>query len=342
MSKKALITGITGQDGSYLAEFLLNKDYEVYGMHRRSSIDRHFERVNHLKGKINLVCADLSDSCSLERVISDVLPDEIYNLAAQSQVAVSFQQPHLTNEINWLGVERLLDLVETYVPKAKFYQASTSELYGKALEVPQNEETPFSPVSPYAESKLKAHNTIQRAKEKEIFAVSGILFNHESPRRGIEFITRKITDGLSRIKLGLPQRVTGKNYLELGNLEAKRDWGYAGNYVKAMWLMLQNNLPEDFVIATGKCHSVRGFVEETADQLGLEIGWDGRGINEKGYDKTGKIMVAVNEEFFRPIEVSHLVGDSSKARKELGWEPKTSFKDLVKMMVESDLKKLSK
>ena len=342
MQKTALITGITGQDGSYLAEFLLEKGYEVYGMHRRNSTDRYFERINHLEGKINLVCADLSDSCSLERVIDTIMPDEVYNLAAQSQVAISFQQPHLTNEINWLGVERLLDLVKNYVPKAKFYQASTSELYGKALESPQNEETPFNPVSPYAESKLKAHESIQRAKEKEIFACSGILFNHESPRRGIEFITRKITDGLSRVKLGLPQRVTGKNYLEIGNLEAERDWGYAGDYVKAMWLMLQNDLPEDFVIATGKCHSVRDFVEEAADQLGLEISWDGKGVNEKGYDKTGKTIVAVNEEFFRPAEVDILYGNSSKARKELGWKSKTSFKDLVKMMVEADLKKLSK
>ena len=235
-----------------------------------------------------------------------------------------------------------MDLVKKYVPKAKFYQASTSELYGKALESPQNEETPFNPVSPYAESKLKAHNTIQKAKEKEIFAASGILFNHESPRRGIEFVTKKITDGLSRVKLDLPQRVTGKNYLEIGNLEAKRDWGYAGDYVKAMWLMLQNNLPEDFVIATGECHSVRDFIEETADQLGLEISWDGKGVNEKGYDKTGKTIVAINEEFFRPVEVSCLVGDASKARKELGWEPKTKFKDLIRMMVEEDLKELSK
>lgn len=341
MQKKALITGITGQDGSYLAEFLLDKGYEIHGMYRRSSIDKQFERINHLKGKINLVCADLLDSCSLERVISDVMPDEIYNLAAQSQVAVSFQQPHLTNEINWLGVERLLDLVEKYVPKSKFYQASTSELYGKALESPQNEETPFNPLSPYAESKLKAHKTIQIAKEKKIFACSGILFNHESPRRGIEFITRKITDGLSRVKLGLPQRITGKNYLELGNLEAERDWGYAGDYVKAMWSMLQNDVPEDFVIATGKCHSVRDFVEETANQLGLDINWDRKGVNEKSYDKTGKIIVTVNKEFFRPREVSHLVGDSSKAKEELGWEPKTNFQELVRMMIGKDLELLS-
>jgi len=344
MQKRALITGITGQDGSYLAEFLLNKGgYEVFGMYRRSSIDSHFERVDHLKGKINLVCADLLDSCSLEKVISDVMPDEVYNLAAQSQVRISFKQPYLTDEINRYGVERLLDSVKKHVPNSKFYQASTSELYGGVSESPQNEETPFNPVSPYAESKLNAHKTIQRVREEGMFACSGILFNHESPRRGIEFITRKITDGFSRFKLGLPQRVTGKNHLEIGNLEAKRDWGYAGDYVEAMWLMLQNDVPEDFVIATGECHSVRDFVEETANQLGIEIRWHGEGVNETGYELyTGKLIVAVNEEFFRPVEVHQLVGDYSKAEKRFGWIPKTKFNRLVKIMVEADLKELSK
>ncbi|KKK64710.1 hypothetical protein LCGC14_2981460 [marine sediment metagenome] len=228
--------------------------------------------------------------------------------------------------------------------KTKFYQASTSELFGKVnREMAQSEKTDFHPRSPYGISKLFAYWIVRNYRESyNLFASNGILFNHESPRRGIEFITRKITDGLSRVKLGLPQRVTGKNYLEIGNLEAERDWGYAGDYVKAMWLMLQNDLPEDFVIATGKCHSVRDFVEEAADQLGLEISWDGKGVNEKGYDRTGKTIVAVNEEFFRPAEVDILYGNSSKARKELGWKSKTSFKDLVKMMVEADLKKLSK
>jgi len=338
--KKTLITGITGQDGSYLAEFLLGKNYKVYGMHRRSSIDSHFERIEHLYGKINLVCGDLIDFSSLEKIIKEIKPDEIYNLASQSQVRVSFDQPILTKEINWLGVERLLDLTKKYVPNARFYQASTSELYGKAIETPQNENTPFNPVSPYAEAKLKAHEAIKRERNKGLFACGGILFNHESPRRGLEFITRKFTDGIVRIKLGLPQRETGKNYLEVGNLEAKRDWGFARDYVEAMWMILQQNKPDDYVIATGENHSVREFIETAAEVVGIKINWEGKNENEIGYDQEGKKVIAINEKFFRPKEINELRGDSSKARKILGWKPKVTFKELVQMMVKHDLEEL--
>ena len=260
--KKVLITGITGQDGSYLAEFLLEKGYEVWGMYRRSSVDGHFARIEHLKGKINLVCADLLDINSLSKIIKEIKPDEIYNLASQSQVLVSFDQKLLTNEINWLGVERLLNLIKEYIPHSKFYQASTSEMFGGFSETSQNEESPFNPVSPYAKAKLMAHRAVQRERENNLFGCCGILFNHESPRRGIEFVTRKLTEGVARIKLSLPQRETGKDYLEMGNLDAKRDWGFAGDYVEAMWLMMQQEKPEDYVIATGETHSVREFVEE--------------------------------------------------------------------------------
>lgn len=342
MAKKALITGITGQDGSYLAEFLLGKGYEIYGMHRRSSIDSYFERIEHLNGKIGLVCADLSDYSSLDKIIKEIKPDEIYNLASQSQVRVSFDQPILTKEVNWLGVERLLDLTKKYVPGAKFYQASTSELYGKALETPQNENTPFNPISPYSEAKLKAHEAIKREREKGLFTCGGILFNHESPRRGLEFVTRKITDGIARIKLGLPQRETGKEYLEVGNLNSKRDWGFAGDYVKAMWLMLQQKEPGDYVIATGETHSIREFLESAAETVGLNINWEGENVDEVGYDQNGRKVVIINPKFFRPNEIHRLQGDASKARSELKWKPRKSFKELVEMMVESDLEKLKK
>ncbi len=340
--KKALITGVTGQDGSYLAEFLLEKGYDVYGVHRRSSVDFHHHRVDHLKGKIKFVCADLSDFASLARVIEKIRPDEIYNLAAQSQVRISFDQPYLTKEVNWLGVERLLDLIKEYVPNSKFYQASTSELYGEVLEVPQNEKTPFNPVSPYGKAKLKAHEAVKREREKGLFACSGILFNHESPRRGIEFVTRKFTEGIARIKLGIPQRETGKLYLELGNLDAGRDWGYARDYVEAMWLILQQENPGDFVVATGKMHSIREFIEEAANCVGIKITWKGEGINEKGYDQNGEKIIEVNPKFFRPKEVNQLLGDASKVKKVLGWTPKVDFKELVKMMVQSDFERLQK
>lgn len=327
-------------DGSYLAEFLLGKGYEVYGMHRRCSVDNYFARIDHLKGKINLVCGDLLDLGSLEKVIKEVKPDEIYNLAAQSQVRVSFDQPSLTKEINWLGVERLLGVIKEYVPHAKFYQASTSELYGSVLETPQNENTPFNPISPYAVAKLKAHEAVQRERKKGLFGCSGILFNHESERRGLEFVTRKFTDGIARFKLGLPQRETGKHYLEMGNLDARRDWGFAGDYVQAMWLIMQHSQPDDYVIATGKDHSVREFIQVASDYLNIKIRWEGKGINEQGYDQNGKLVVAVNKDFFRPAEVHMLLGDSTKAKTVLGWEPKISFNQLVEMMVKNDIQLL--
>ncbi len=340
--KKALITGITGQDGSYLAELLLSKGYEVWGMYRRSSTDSHFERIKHLSGKINLIEGELFDISSLYKVIKEVKPGEIYNLASQSQVRVSFDQPLFTKEINWLGVERLFDLIKEIVPHAKFYQASTSEMFGNTPKSPQNEDTPFKPVSPYAEAKLKAHEATIRAREEGLFACSGILFNHESPRRGIEFVTRKLTDAIARIKLGLPQRETGKDYLEMGNLDSKRDWGFAGDYVEAMWLMLQQEKPQDYVIATGENHSIRELAEVAAEVVGIKIRWEGKGVNEVGYDQNGKKIIIINEKFFRPKEINELRGDYSKARKILGWKPKTTFKELVKMMVESDLNKLKR
>jgi GDPmannose 4,6-dehydratase len=338
--KKAFITGITGQDGSYLAELLLEKGYEVYGLYRRSSTDSHFERIEHLKGKINLVCGDLTDLSSLDKLFEKIRPDEIYNLASQSQVGLSFSQPFFTNEVNWLGTERIIECMKKYVPKAKLYQASTSELFGATLESPQSEKTPFNPVSPYAESKLKAHNAIKRERDNGLFACAGILFNHESPRRGIEFVTRKFSEGIARIKLGLPQRETGKSYLELGNINAKRDWGYSKDYVEAMWLILQQEKPEDFVIATGRNHSVREFIEAAAKVIDIKITWKGDGIYEEGFDQEGNKIIAINEKFFRPKEVNVLLGDFSKAREKLGWAPKTNFEDLVKLMVEEDLKKL--
>jgi GDPmannose 4,6-dehydratase len=339
--EKALITGITGQDGSYLARFLLNKGYEVWGMYRRSSGDSHLERVEDLKGKINFIMGELSDYSSLYKVIKEVMPDEIYNLAAQSQVRVSFDQPLYTKEVNWFGVERILDLVKEIVPHARVYQASTSEMFGNVVQSPQNEETPFAPVSPYGEAKLKAHEAINRAKKEGIFACGGVLFNHESPKRGIEFVTRKITEGIVRIKLGLPQRETGKNFMELGNLDAKRDWGFAGDYVEAMWLMLQQDKPKNYVIATGETHSVREFVEEAFKTLDLPLTWEGEGINEVGKSQ-GEIVIKINPHFFRPNEINKLIGDPSKAINELGWKPKTDFKELVKIMIESDFTKLKK
>jgi len=340
--KKALITGITGQDGSYLAEFLLEKGYEVYGLYRRSSTDGHLERIEHLKGKINLICGDLTDLGSLDKIFEEIKPDEIYNLAAQSQVGLSFSQPSFTKEVNWFGVERILECMKKHVPNAKLYQASTSELFGAVLEVPQSEKTHFNPVSPYAISKLRAHEAIKRERENGLFVCSGILFNHESPRRGIEFVTRKFSEGIARIKLGLPQRETGKNYLELGNINSKRDWGYSKDYVEAMWLMLQQEKPEDFVVATGKNHSIKEFIEVAARVVGIDITWRGDGIYEEGFDQEGRKIIAINEKLFRPKEVNVLLGNFSKAQQVLGWEPKTNFKELVRMMVENDLEKLKK
>jgi GDPmannose 4,6-dehydratase len=343
MSKRiALITGITGQDGSYLSEILLNKGYIVWGMHRRSSVDDYFYRLEHLKKNIKLIGGELTDGSSLDRVMKIVMPDEIYNLGGQSQVRVSFDQPHFTYESNWFGVERLLDSVARFVPDARVYQASTSEMFGDTKIVPQNEKTPFRPVSPYGVSKLKAHEAIKRARERGIYACGGILFNHESPRRGIEFVTRKFTDGIARIKLGIPQRETGKPFLEMGNLNSKRDWGFAGDYVRAMHLMLQQKRPDDFVIATGKEHSIRELIEIAASHVDIQIKWKGTGINEVGLDQNNRKIIAIDPKFFRAREVNHLRGDYSKAKKILGWEPRVDFNTLIKMMVENDLKLLKK
>lgn len=320
MSQHALITGITGQDGSYLAELLLEKGYEVYGMVRRSSVER-FDRVEHIKDKLHLIQGDLTDQSSLDEAIKTIQPDEVYNLAAQSFVPTSWNQPTLTAEVTAVGATRLLEALRKHKPDAKYYQASSSEMYGKVQQVPQSEETPFYPRSPYGVAKVYAHYiTVNYRESYNLFAVSGILFNHESPRRGLEFVTRKVTDGVARIKLGLAAE------LRMGNLDAKRDWGYAGDYVKAMWLMLQQDAPEDYVIATGKTHSVKNLLEVAFDCAGLS--WDGH--------------VVIDPKFIRPAEVDLLIGDPAKAKKNLGWEPEVSFEDLIRMMVESDLKRLGK
>ncbi|MCJ7509021.1 MAG: GDP-mannose 4,6-dehydratase [candidate division Zixibacteria bacterium] len=313
---KALITGITGQDGSYLAEFLLEKGYDVYGMVRRSSMEK-FDRIAHIRDKINLCQADLLDQLSLINLIKDVNPDEIYNLAAQSFVPTSWEQPVLTGEFDALGVTKILEAIRLVNKKIKFYQASSSEMFGMVKEVPQSEKTHFHPRSPYGVAKVYGHwITVNYRESYGIFAASGILFNHESPRRGLEFVSRKITYEAAKIKLGLADK------LYLGNLDAKRDWGYAGDYVKAMWLMLQNKEPEDFIIATGISHSVRDLARIAFEHLGLDY----------------KKYVEVDKSFIRPAEVEVLLGDSSYAQKKLGWKPEVKFEDLVKMMVESDVR----
>lgn len=336
--KKALITGITGQDGSYLTELLLEKGYEVHGLVRRSStfnterID-HILKDSHERGtKLFREYGDLSDSSNLSRVIERIKPDEIYNLGAQSHVRISFDMPEYTGDVTGLGTLRILDAIREADIKAKFYQASSSEMFGLVQEVPQKETTPFYPRSPYGCAKVYAYWVTKNYRESyNLFACNGILFNHESPRRGETFVTRKVTRGLSRIKLGLDKK------LYLGNLDAKRDWGYAKDYVEAMWLMLQHKKPEDFVIATGETHTVREFVEKSASLLGFKLSWEGSGINEKGVDiNSGKTIIEIDPFFFRPAEVDLLIGDCSKAKKELGWEPRTKFDDLVKLMVEAD------
>lgn len=319
--KRALITGITGQDGSYLAEFLLSKNYKVFGLTRRTSTP-NYERIKHIEDKIELIPGDLLDQQSLTTAVEVSRPDEIYNLAAQSFVATSWSQPVLTGEFTALGVTRMLEATRQLAPKAKFYQASSSEMFGQVVESPQTETTPFHPRSPYGVAKIYGHwITINYRESYNIFAVSGILFNHESPRRGLEFVTRKISHQVARIQLGLT------DHLILGNLAARRDWGFAGDYVQAMWLMLQHDKPDDYVIATGENHSVEDFVKEAFKVIGIG--------NWKKYVKTSK-------EFMRPAEVDFLIGDSSKARKVLGWKPQVSFKELVKMMVENDIKLLKK
>ncbi|MES2060064.1 MAG: GDP-mannose 4,6-dehydratase [Patescibacteria group bacterium] len=332
--KKALITGITGQDGSYLAEILLEKGYEVHGIIRRSS-SFNTGRVNHLYENLHLHYGDLSDASNLSRLIEKIAPDEIYNLGAQSHVKVSFEMPEYTGDIDALGTLRILDAIRDSKIKTKFYQASSSEMFGKVAETPQRETTPFYPRSPYGVAKVYSYWITKNYRESyNLFAVNGILFNHESPRRGETFVTRKITRALSRISLGLDKA------LKLGNLDAKRDWGHARDYMEGAWLMLQAKSPDDFVLATGETHSVREFVEESARILGMEIIWKGRGAKEKGIDKkTGRAIIEVDAKYFRPAEVEILLGDASKARQILGWKPKIKFKELVKMMTESDLKK---
>lgn len=336
MSKVALITGITGQDGSYLAEFLLEKGYEVHGITRRSSIS-NTGRIDHIIHQIHLHDGDLSDSSSLIRIINMVQPDEIYNLAAQSHVQVSFDVPEYSGDVDALGVLRILEAVRIcgLTKKSRIYQASTSELFGKVEEVPQRETTPFHPYSPYAVAKQYGFWITKEYREAYgMFAVNGILFNHESERRGENFVTRKITLAAGRIAEGL------QDHLELGNMDSLRDWGYAKDYVECMWLILQQEKPDDFVIATGEQHTVRDFTEKAFAANGITIRWEGQGLEEKGYDaETGKMLVCVNPQWFRPTDVDNLWGDPTKARTVLGWNPqKTSYEDLVRIMAEHDRK----
>ena len=339
MTKTALITGITGQDGSYLSEFLLEKGYEVHGIIRRSSVD-YRERIAHLEGTphFHLHYGDMSDSMGLVKVVGEVRPDEIYNLAAQSHVQVSFDSPEFTADVDATGVLRILEAVRAcgLTETCRIYQASTSELYGKVEEVPQNENTPFHPYSPYAVAKLYGYWIVREYREAyNMFCCSGILFNHESERRGETFVTRKITLAAARIAQGKQDK------LYLGNLSSLRDWGYAKDYVECMWLILQNKQPEDFVIATGVQHSVREFCQLAFHYVGIELHWEGEGINEKGIDEDGRVLVEVSKDFYRPTDVVNLWGDPTKAKRELGWNPsKTTFEELVKLMVESDMRKV--
>ncbi len=315
---RALITGVSGQDGSYLADFLLSKGYEVFGIVRRSSSETH-ERLTHIRDKIELIHADLLDQVSLSQALKRARPDEIYNLAAQSFVPTSWTQPVLTAEFTAVGVSRMLEAMRDVAPKAKFYQASSSEMFGKVLETPQRENTPFYPRSPYGVAKVYGHFiTVNYRESYNLFAVSGILFNHESPRRGFEFVTRKITDGVARIKLGLAKE------LRLGNLDAKRDWGFAGDYVRAMWLMLQQPKPDDYVISTGVAHTVREFADKAFQAAGLKY----------------QDFVVSDPAFYRPAEVDLLLGDATKAQQKLGWKPEVSFDQMIDMMVKADIHRL--
>lgn len=334
MRKVAFITGITGQDGAYLAEILLANDYKVYGGFRRLSAP-NFNRLEELgiMKKINLVETDLLDPSNLARIIRDVKPSEVYNLGAQSYVAHSFKNPILTGNVTGMGVTNLLEAIRIVNPEIKFYQASTSELYGLAKEYPQNEETPFYPRSPYAIAKLYGHwMTVNYRESYNIFATAGILFNHESPLRGVEFVTRKITDAVARIHHGK------QHHFDIGNMDVKRDWGYAKDYAEGMWLMMQAEKPDNYVLATNESHSVREWIEVCFNFIGRTIVWEGTGKNETGRDaKTGKVLVKVNPEFYRPAEVQSVIGDYSKARRELGWEPKVRFRQLVELMLQYDL-----
>jgi GDPmannose 4,6-dehydratase len=332
--KKALITGVTGQDGSYLAEFLLNKGYIVHGVIRRASVF-NTERIDHLHGLDNfhLHHGDVTDSSNINKLMSTIQPDEVYNLAAQSHVQVSFEVPEYTAQVDALGTLRILDALRNYCPNAKFYQASTSELYGKVQEVPQNEETPFYPRSPYGVAKIYGYWIVKNFREAyNLYACNGILFNHESERRGKTFVTRKITIGLAEIAAGK------RSILTLGNIDSQRDWGYAKEYVEAMWLMLQQDSPEDFVIATGKTYTVRTFVEKAAKYVGFDIEWQGEGVNEVGVDKkTNKIIIEINSKYFRPTEVDLLIGDATKAEQKLGWKAKVEIDELVEIMMKNDI-----
>ena len=354
MSKKALITGITGQDGSYLAEFLLEKGYEVHGIIRRASnfntqrIDHLYKDIHNKDIKMFLHYGDMTDSSNLNRILEKVQPDEIYNLAAQSHVKVSFEVPEYTAEVDGIGVLRFLDAIKESGLKTKFYQASSSELYGKVQEIPQTEKTPFYPRSPYGVAKLYAYWIIKNYREAyNIFACNGILFNHESPRRGETFVTRKITRAAAKIKAGLQDK------LYLGNLNAKRDWGYAPEYCEGMWLMLQQDKPEDFVMATGETHTVREFCEHAFKELDIELEWNGKGVKEKGIVKSltstfastltvGDVIAEVDPGYYRPTEVDILIGDATKAKEKLGWQPKVKFEELVRIMVKADWEEIKK
>jgi len=334
LGKRALITGITGQDGAYLSKLLLEKGYEVYGAFRRTS-DLNMGRMKFLgiDSDIQFVPFELLEFTNIHRTLETIRPDEVYNLGAQSFVALSFEQPVFTADVTGLGVLRLLEAIRAVNPKIRFYQASSSEMFGKVRETPQNEYTPFYPRSPYAAAKLFAHcMTINYRESYGMFACSGILFNHESPLRGLEFVTRKITHAVARIKLGLQEK------LSLGNLDSRRDWGYAAEYVEAMWLMLQQSTPDDYVVATGETHSVREFIEAAFREAGTELEWTGDGIHEKGVDRSaGKPLVEIDPRFFRPAEVDVLTGDYSRAKAKLGWGPKTTFNELVRVMVQHDI-----
>jgi len=320
MGKRALITGITGQDGSYLAELLLEKGYEVFGMVRRSSME-NLDRIKHIKDRINIRQADLLDQYSIIRLIDEAKPDEVYNLAAMSFVPTSWNQPVLTAEFTGIGVTRVLEAIRVVNPKIKFYQASSSEMFGKVKEIPQKETTPFHPRSPYGVAKVYGHYiTVNYRESYDIFGVSGILFNHESPRRGIEFVTRKVTYNAAKIKLGLSKE------LRMGNLDSKRDWGFAGDYVKAMWMMLQQEKPDDYLVATGETHSVKELVEVAFSYLDMDY----------------RDFVKIDESFKRPADVDLLIGDYSKAKEKLGWKPEVNFEDLIKMMVKSDIEAVKK
>ncbi len=330
--KKALITGITGQDGSYLAELLLEKGYEVYGIMRRKSVV-DYGNVEHIKDKLNFIYADMTDVVSLIRAMRISQADEIYNLAAQSFVATSWEQPLATADIDALGVTNMLEAIRTVKPEARFYQASTSEMFGLVQEMPQKETTPFYPRSPYGVAKVYGHWITKNYRESyDMYACSGILFNHESERRGLEFVTRKITDAVARIKLGV------QDHVELGNMDSKRDWGHSKDYVHAMWLMLQQDKADDYVVATGETRTVREFVELAFGHVGIDVEWKGQDVDEIGVDKaTGKTIVTINPKFFRPAEVEVLLGDPAKAEKVLGWKRNISFSQLVEGMVKNDL-----